>query len=137
MTAPGPQNGVPSPAPAAPRRPLLLRMLGIRRRQGRFLKFKLTLWGWFVMAGVFMVVGVGGFAEYSMQPEFCRSCHIMEPYYQAWHSSKHAGIPCADCHFEPGLQNTLMGKWQASSQAVKYLTNTYGSKPHAEVRDAS
>jgi hypothetical protein len=35
------------------------------------------------------------------------------------------------------LEKTLYGKFQASSQAVKYLTKTYGSKPHAEVRDVS
>src|SRR5690606_25869693 len=64
-------------------------------------------------------------------------CHIMEPYYQAWHDSTHKDVPCADCHFEPGWRNTLHGKFQASSQAAKYITNTYGSKPHAEVRDAS
>ena len=72
-----------------------------------------------------------------MQPDFCRSCHIMEPYYQAWHSSSHKNVPCTDCHFEPGLENTLYGKFQASSQAVKYITKTYGSKPHAEIRDVS
>jgi nitrate/TMAO reductase-like tetraheme cytochrome c subunit len=72
-----------------------------------------------------------------MQPDFCRSCHIMEPYYTAWHESTHNDVPCADCHFEPGWEKTLRGKFEASSQAVKYLTNTYGSKPHADVRDAS
>jgi len=83
------------------------------------------------------VVGSSSFAEYSMQPDFCRSCHIMEPYYQAWHKSTHSGVACGDCHFEPGWRNTLRGKFQASSQVVKYLTRTYGTKPHAEIQDAS
>ena len=72
-----------------------------------------------------------------MQPEFCRSCHIMEPYYQAWHRSTHKDVPCQDCHFEPGWRNTLKGKFQASSQVAKYVTRTYGTKPHAEIQDAS
>jgi hypothetical protein len=72
-----------------------------------------------------------------MQPEFCQGCHIMEPYYRAWHESSHKNVPCVDCHFLPGLNNTLYGKFQASSQAVKYVTQTYGSKPHAEIHDAS
>ena len=46
-------------------------------------------------------------------------------------------MPCTKCHFEPGLEKTLYGKFQASSQAVKYVTNTYGSKPHAEIHDSS
>jgi nitrate/TMAO reductase-like tetraheme cytochrome c subunit len=90
-----------------------------------------------VLAGLLFMVGGAAFAEYSMQPDFCRSCHIMEPYYQAWHQSSHRNVSCADCHFEPGLGNTFKGKFQASSQAVKYITGTYGSKPHAEVRDSS
>ncbi|MBU0617845.1 MAG: cytochrome c3 family protein, partial [Planctomycetes bacterium] len=45
--------------------------------------------------------------------------------------------PCQDCHFEPGWRKTLKGKFQASAQVAKYLTRTYGSKPHAEIADAS
>ena len=41
-----------------------------------------------------------------------------------------------DCHFDPGLTNTLQGQVAGqSSQAMKYITQTYGSKPHAEVHD--
>jgi nitrate/TMAO reductase-like tetraheme cytochrome c subunit len=91
----------------------------------------------FLLVVVVGLGGMAGFAEYSMQPEFCQGCHIMQPYYKAWHESSHKGVPCVDCHFLPGLNNTLYGKFQASSQAVKYITNTYGSKPHAEIQDAS
>lgn len=125
------------PAPAAPPRHWALRVLGLRRRRGRVIRLVPTKWGWVLLLLVVCGVGGAGFAEYSMQPDFCRSCHIMEPYYTAWHESKHKDVPCADCHFEPGWRNTIKGKWQASSQAVKYVTNTYGSKPHAEIRDAS
>lgn len=114
-----------------------LRWLGIRKREGKRLRYLPNLWGWFLLLAFGMVGGSAGFAEYSMQPDFCRSCHIMEPYYQAWHQSTHKDVACVKCHFEPGLENTLYGKWQASSQAAKYITNTYGSKPHAEIRDAS
>lgn len=114
-----------------------MKLLGWRRREGRYLRFAPTKWGWFLLLVLVGGAGAAGFAEYSMQPEFCRSCHLMEPYFQAWHQSTHKDVPCADCHFEPGLANTLKGKWQASSQAVKYITETYGSKPHAEIRDTS
>jgi nitrate/TMAO reductase-like tetraheme cytochrome c subunit len=112
-------------------------MLGIRRRTGRFFKIKPTWWGYVLLTGFVFAAGGGAFAEYSMQPDFCRSCHIMEPYYQAWHSSTHKNVPCTDCHFEPGLQNTLKGKFEASSQAAKFITGTYGSKPHAQINDIS
>jgi len=123
-------------APKAVGRPLWWRILGLRRREGKRLPVGLTKWGLLLLV-IVILLGMGGFAEYSVRPEFCRSCHIMEPYYQAWHTSTHKNVPCVDCHFEPGLEKTLYGKWQATSQAVKYLTATYGSKPHAEVRDAS
>ncbi|MCY2930692.1 MAG: NapC/NirT family cytochrome c [Planctomycetota bacterium] len=125
------------PVETTPRRSLWLRLIGWRRRPGRRLPYGPTKWGWVLILGFVGLIVMGGFAEYTMQPDFCRSCHIMEPYYQAWHASAHKDVPCADCHFEPGLANTLKGKWQASSQAVKYITGTFGSKPHAEVRDES
>src|SRR5690349_8362256 len=120
------------------RRPLWMRLLGIRRRdKARFLRYAPTKWGWVLVIAILLLGGSAGFAEYSMQPDFCRSCHIMEPYYQAWHASTHKNVPCTDCHFEPGLQNTLKGKFEASSQAAKFITGTYGSKPHAQIHDVS
>jgi nitrate/TMAO reductase-like tetraheme cytochrome c subunit len=114
-----------------------MKLIGLRRREGKYIRIVPSKWGW-VLILLFGFIGGGlAFAEYSMQPDFCRSCHLMEPYYQAWHQSTHKGVSCPQCHFEPGLENTLYGKFQASSQAVKYITNTYGSKPHAEIRDSS
>ena len=118
-------------------RPWWQKLLGLRRRQRRYVPWGLTLWGKIVFLAVIGLGGMAGFAEYSMQPDFCRSCHIMEPYYEAWHRSTHKNVPCTDCHFPPGIENTLYGKFQASSQAVKYITKTYASKPHAEIQDAA
>ena len=131
------QPGEPLPSAPAAKRKLWMRLLGVKRRPGRRFKWGLTRWGMFLAVMFFMVCGMAAFGEYSMQPAFCRSCHIMQPYYQAWHTSTHKDVPCTDCHFEPGVQKTLYGKFQASAQAVKYITNTYGSKPHAEIRDTS
>lgn len=114
-----------------------MKVLGLRRRQGKYFKLIPNKWGWALIAFVVFVGGSAGFAEYSMKPDFCRSCHLMEPYYQAWHQSTHKNVACTDCHFEPGLENTIKGKFQASNQAVKYITSMYGSKPHAEIRDVS
>lgn len=127
-----------TPSPATLNTPWPMRLLGIRRvGKPKWFPFRFTIWGKICGALIVIVCGSLAFAEYSMQPDFCRSCHIMEPYYRAWHESSHKGVPCTDCHFEPGLENTLYGKWQASSQAVKYVTKTYGSKPHAEIYDTS
>ncbi|MCC6907705.1 MAG: NapC/NirT family cytochrome c [Phycisphaerales bacterium] len=117
--------------------PTLWRILGVKRVKRRYVPFGLTLWAKMGYAVLIVVGGSLAFAEYSMEPDFCRNCHLMEPYYQAWHESTHKDVPCVDCHMEPGIKNTLKGKWQASSQVAKYVTRTYGSKPHAEIRDES
>ncbi len=78
-----------------------------------------------------------GLFEYSTSPRFCNSCHIMRPYYEAWKTSKHDFVPCVECHYPPGKRDELRVKFQAMSQIAKYVTRTYGSKPYAEVEDAS
>ncbi len=128
---------VPNTPQTPPRQPLAMRLLGVRHRPGKRIAYVPNKWGIFVIVLLSMFVGGGAFAEYSMQPSFCNSCHIMEPYYKAWHLSTHKNVACVDCHFAPGLENTIKGKWQASAQAVKYITQTYGSKPHAQIDDAA
>jgi hypothetical protein len=88
--------------------------------------------------GGLALVALGGAARYSESPTFCRSCHIMEPYWQAWHASKHNGVACVECHYPPAAPKTILWKkFQALSQVAKYVTRTYSSKPFAEVDDAS
>lgn len=84
-----------------------------------------------------LLLGLGGLYEYSTSPGFCRSCHIMEPYYQAWETSKHNFVKCVDCHYPPGAQDALWVKYQSIAQVAKFFTRTYSSKPFAEVEDAS
>ena len=69
--------------------------------------------------------------------KFCSSCHIMEPYVASWKTSSHKFVPCVDCHYEPGILETVEGKFKALSQLAKYVTNTQGTKPWAEVSDFS
>lgn len=86
---------------------------------------------------VFLLAGLLGLYEFSTSPLFCRSCHIMKPYYQAWEASKHNFVPCVECHYTPGTRDKFWNKFQSISQVVKYATRTYGSKPYAEIEDAS
>jgi nitrate/TMAO reductase-like tetraheme cytochrome c subunit len=92
-----------------------------------------------VLAVIISVGGGTGYAvlEITTKPEFCSSCHIMEPYYESWASSSHKDVSCVECHYEPGLLQTFEGKFKALSQLAKYATATEGSKPWAEVSDNS
>ena len=89
--------------------------------------------------GLFLILNIGMYS-YSTNPRFCRSCHIMEPYYQAWATSTHKGkATCVDCHYPPSttLGEHIWHKFQATSQVAKYVTRTYSSKPFAVVKDES
>ncbi len=85
----------------------------------------------------FLVLGLISLISFSTNSHFCGSCHIMKPYYRAWKDSKHNFVPCVECHYPPGFTEELRGKFQASAQVVKYITRTYGTKPYAEIDDAS
>ena len=95
-----------------------------------------------VLVGVLalVVVGLAAFAglwQVSASPQFCNSCHIMRPYVEAWRHSSHSAVACVQCHYPPGFRDTLWVKFQAISQVAKWATQTYSSKPFAEVEDAS
>ena len=99
-----------------------------------FLRRSLLL---FVVALAVFVPMMAATVEYTAQPEFCISCHIMDPYYESWVNSSHADVSCIECHYEPGTLETVEGKFKALSQLSKYVTQTQGTKPWAEVSDQS
>jgi len=86
-----------------------------------------------------LLVGSGTFFFFSSKSWFCKSCHIMKPYYESWQHSTHGkeGVECIECHFPPGFQNAVASKIRASAMLVSYLTGTNSTKARAEVEDAS
>src|SRR3990172_5978309 len=91
-----------------------------------------------LVIGLGVLVGaLGGLYKVSSSPLLCNSCHIMKPYVLAWKTSKHNNVPCVDCHYPPELRGTLWVKYQALAQVAKWATETYSSKPFAEIEDAS
>ncbi|MBU0691840.1 NapC/NirT family cytochrome c, partial [bacterium] len=93
----------------------------------------------FVLSAVVMtIVVLTAFVKITSQPQFCVSCHIMVPYFEAWEASHHNNVECITCHIEPGLMGTIQGKFVAASMLVNYATGLYKrSKPWAEISDAS
>lgn len=74
---------------------------------------------WMVLPVVLLVVmvlgGVGAvpFWQYHERPQFCVTCHIMDPYLASWeasdfgaHEHEQADVVCLDCH-EPTLQEQV------------------------------
>ncbi len=85
-----------------------------------------------------LLVLLTGFAGvYTSRPEFCRSCHNMEPYYTSWQESSHRDVSCIKCHFPPGVGEEVRGKMLGLVQLAKYVTRSEGPRPAAEIPDAS
>jgi nitrate/TMAO reductase-like tetraheme cytochrome c subunit len=92
-----------------------------------------------VAAAFLGVAGSGGMLLISGHPFFCKTCHIMEPYYASWKTSAHGqrGVECLQCHATSGIQGVLKVKFQALRQVASYVTGTYGTRFHAEIPDAA
>lgn len=88
---------------------------------------------------ILLILALLLFAHYSESPSFCKSCHIMKPYYDAWKTSKHNFVKCVDCHYPAGVtpKQFAWKKFQSMSQVAKYVTRTYGTRPYAEIEDSS
>ncbi len=94
----------------------------------------ISLLGGFI---VLLTVLTAGAAWYTSRSQFCNSCHIMEPYYQSWVESSHANVPCIECHFPPGFGGKVRGKLLGLIQLAKYVTESQGPRPAAEIPDES
>jgi len=86
---------------------------------------------------VLMVVMGAAAAWYTSRPVFCNSCHNMEPYYKSWQESSHKDVTCVECHFPPGIGGKVRGKVLGLVQLLKYVTGSAGTRPSAEIPDAS
>jgi len=88
-----------------------------------------------IVAGVVLVGGVGGVAfwQYHEQPEFCATCHIMQPYLDSWQASELGAnyhgqyeVECLDCHV-PTLEQQVhelvvyvQGDYEIPLRELKY-----------------
>lgn len=94
-------------------------------------------------AGVVLLGGasLGGAEYYTSRPQFCGTCHVMDPYFESWSHDKHGanfGVRCVDCHYAPGEQHTIRAKFRGLSQVASYFSGRYGSgRPRAQVSDQS
>ncbi len=84
-----------------------------------------------------LLLGTGTAGWYTSRSQFCNSCHIMEPYYVSWQESSHRDVACTKCHFPPGVAEKVRGKVLGLVQLAKYVTQTQGPRPSAEIPDAS
>ncbi len=114
---------------------------GSTRRQSRWRRWLKRFVLVLTIAMIVMAVGLVTVESYTARPSFCGSCHIMEPYYQSWTHDTHGSeltVACVECHYAPGEQYTLRGKFRGLSQVASYFSGRSGSgRRRAYVSDAS
>ncbi len=130
MTAPQSDASKPTSEPVTPAAP--------PRKRRRWLR---TL---AIFAGgglIFAAVGLGSAEYYTSRPNFCGSCHVMDPYYESYTRDVHGtkiGVLCVDCHYAPGERFTIKAKFKGLSQVASYFSGRYGAgRPRAHVADES
>jgi len=91
----------------------------------KFLLYVLAVAVALSVLGAYMAFGSPGLYAKSESPEFCGSCHVLQPEYEAWfHSGAHHRIKCIDCHLpNNNLANHLVTKGlEGIKDAVKFHT---------------
>ena len=64
------------------------------------------------VVGAYVAFGSPGLYAKSESPEFCGSCHVLQPEYESWfHSGAHQNMKCIHCHLpNNNLANHLFWK---------------------------
>jgi hypothetical protein len=75
-----------------------------------------------VVAAALVIGALAVIVSYTETAPFCRTCHEMEPYYQAWSKGGHTKITCVDCHVDPGLVARTLHKFVALKEVWDHFT---------------
>jgi nitrate/TMAO reductase-like tetraheme cytochrome c subunit len=86
-----------------------------------------------IAAGPVFLLGNVGLVEVTSTSSFCKSCHIMEPYYASWNHGHHKDVECVKCHISPGVDNFVAAKLNGLGQVVDDVLHRTGTKPSASV----
>jgi nitrate/TMAO reductase-like tetraheme cytochrome c subunit len=91
-----------------------------------------------ITAGVILLIGVLAFFPVALatdQAAFCKSCHGMVPFYDAWAQGQHAShATCIDCHVDAGYPARFAHKFVALGEVYAQLfSNSKYPNYNAEV----
>jgi nitrate/TMAO reductase-like tetraheme cytochrome c subunit len=97
---------------------------------------KLVLWlvGVVVLAGALLFVPAALLTD---RPAFCKTCHTMVPFYNAWEQGPHKDIWCIDCHIDSGMAHRFEHKPAALKEVyAEFFTRATFPNYDAAVPDA-
>ncbi|MCL6472691.1 MAG: NapC/NirT family cytochrome c [Firmicutes bacterium] len=98
------------------------RLPGIKELLGKYPKAPLILGA---VVAILVLIVLGFASSYIAQPDFCKSCHEMEPAYEAWKESIHEEVDCNTCHY-PGFVGFFKQKAALVSHIYYHFTKSYG-----------
>lgn len=81
-------------------------------------------WIIFAVTGALLIGALAVIVQYTETPPFCRTCHEMEPYYQAWAGGGHTSTSCVDCHIDPGIVAHGAHKFVALKEVWDHFTTS-------------
>jgi nitrate/TMAO reductase-like tetraheme cytochrome c subunit len=96
---------------------------------------RLAIWaaGIALLAGVILFVPVALLTD---RPEFCKTCHTMVPFYDAWQQGPHKDVWCIDCHVDSGMTRRFEHKFVALNEVyAQFFSRVTFPKYNAEVPD--
>ena len=104
-----------------------------RRRPRRS---KTILWAVVVLALVGAVAFVPA-ARITDRSTFCKTCHTMVPFYNAWEQGPHKDVECIECHVDSGTARRLMHKFVALNEVyAEFFTHSTFPNYNADIPDA-
>jgi nitrate/TMAO reductase-like tetraheme cytochrome c subunit len=94
------------------------------RRPGRGKPLPARIWIITAVTGALLIGALAVIVQYTETAPFCRTCHEMEPYYQAWARGGHPKATCVDCHIDPGVVAHAAHKFVALREVWDHLTTS-------------
>ncbi|NTU72271.1 MAG: hypothetical protein HGB10_10720 [Coriobacteriia bacterium] len=91
-----------------------------------------------IVVAILAVVGIAAFFPIALatdRSEFCRSCHTMVPFYDAWATGGHAEhAACIDCHVDAGYEARFTHKFVALKEVyAEFFTKANFPSYNAEI----
>lgn len=70
--------------------------------------------------------------HFTSQPNFCASCHEIQPQVVSWEKGQHKGITCLSCHSNPGTLGYVARKFKGLGEVYLHYTNQIPQKIEAK-----
>ena len=86
-----------------------------------------------VLLGISAVVGM----HYTSQPNFCSSCHQINPSVVTWSEGPHKDVTCLKCHADPGTTGYVKRKVAGLNEVYLQVTNQIPDNIKAKINPAA